>query len=120
MGGDNIYGGQYYFCDYLIPPSTLLEAIDCNKLLSLSGFPRPVSSYISTDPFGVCMCSDCTIRSLHKQIYPGQSITLSLLTVGWCGGISPGVLLTQSNGVDVVLGTSNQQTEKTCKTLHIK
>ena len=48
-------------------------------------------------------------------MYPGQLITLSLVTVGQCGGISPGVLLTESNGVDIVLITSDQQTLKTCK-----
>ena len=85
-----------------------------------TNYPKPLSSYITGDPLGVCICNgsvDCSIRSLvYKQIYPGQLLTLSLVTVGQCGGISPGVLLTESNGVDTVLLTSNQQTLKTCKT----
>ena len=81
-------------------------------------YPKPLSSYITSDPLGVCICNDsvdCTIRSLCKQVYPGQLMTLSLVTVGQCGGMSPGVLLTESNGVEIVLLTSNQQTLKTCK-----
>ena len=41
------------------------------------------------------MCSDsstvnCSIRSVDVQLYPGQLLNLSLVTVGVCGGISPG------------------------------
>ena len=83
-----------------------------------TNYPKPLSSYITSNALGVCICNDsvdCTIRSLYKQMYPGQLITLSLVTVGQCGGISPGVLLTESNGVDIILITSDQQTLKTCK-----
>ena len=112
------------FFDCTVPPCTFLDLINCshdiNYLASnlTTNYPKPLSSYITSDPLGVCICNDsvdCTIRSLYKQIYPGQLITLSLVTVGQCGGISPGVLLTESNVVDIVLLTSDQQTLKTCK-----
>ena len=122
-GGDNIYGGLFFECwPNLL--CTFLNVINCSHDASdlapslNTNYPKPLSSYITGDPLGVCICNDsvdCTIRSLYKPMYPGQLITLSLVTVGQCGGISPGVLLTESNGVDIVLLTSDQQTLKTCK-----
>ena len=120
--GDNVYGGQFYYCQN--DNCTFAMISNCSQASNLNShtlkvnYPKPLSSYITSDPLGVCICNgsvDCTIRSLYKQIYPGQLITLSLVTVGQCGGISPGVLLTESNGVDIVLLTSDQQTLKTCK-----
>ena len=121
-GGDTIYGGSFFSCNH--KPCTFLDISNCSNYNNYYGpylntyYPKPLSSYITGDPLGVCICDDsvdCTIRSLHKQIYPGQLIILSLVTVGQCGGISPGVLLTESNGVETVLHTTNQQTLKTCK-----
>ena len=125
QGGNNIYGGNFFLCS-LIQTCTFRDISNCSSINNVAHhslttlFPkrRPLSSYITGDPLGVCICNesaDCAIRLLNKTIYPGQLITLSLVTVGQCGGISPGVLLTESNGVDIVLLTSDQQTLKTCK-----
>ena len=121
-GGDNIYGESFFDC--MNDKCTFLDVINCSQPYNYGGptlnanYPKPLSLYITSDPLGVCICNDsvdCTIRSLYKPMYPGQLITLSLVTVGQCGGISPGVLLTESKGVDIVLFTSNQQTLKMCK-----
>ena len=112
--GDNIYGGSFFSCTNPAQ-CTFLDVLNNCIQYDFTSFP---SSYITSDPLGVCICNDsvdCSIRSQHKEIYPGQLITLSLVTVGQCGGISPGALLAQSNGIDIVLLTSNQQTLKTCK-----
>ena len=118
LGGNNVYGGDFTMHS---GNSKFSDIVDCH----LSGckrfqksFPTPYSSYVTSDPLGVCICNgsvDCSIRSLYKQIYPGQLITLSLVIVGECGGISPGKLLAKSNGVDVVLLGGSLETEKTCK-----
>ena len=118
--GDNIYGGRFYYCRN--NQCTFADISNCSQPSNVNApylnvFPKPLSSYITGDPLGVCICNrsvNCTIRSLNKQIYPGQLITLSLVTVGQCGGISPGVLLTESIGVDVVLLNTSQQTLKAC------
>ena len=57
------------------------------------------------------------MRSVDVQLYPGQLHNISLVTVGVCGGISPGELLVTNNtgGVDVSLKTVNQKTERKCK-----
>ena len=114
-GGDNVYGGKFSFAKGF--PFTLSQMINCSQSYKYP-WPKPLSSYVTSDPIAVCICNgsvDCTIRSLYKQIYPGQLIALSLVIVGQCGGISPGVLLTEGNGVDISLLTNDQQTLKTCK-----
>ena len=67
----------------------------------------------------VCICrgnglTDCKNMKVSKEIYPGQSIHLSLATVGMCGEISPGVIAMESNGINVLLGNSDQVTENVC------
>ena len=124
VSGDNIYGGMFFNCwpRNLLAKCTFLQHINCSQYPNeyaqtlITNYQKPLSSYITGDPLGVCICNDsvdCTIRSLYKQIYPGQLITLSLVTVGQCGGISPGVLLTKKSGVDIVL-SSDKRTLQTC------
>ena len=47
---------------------------------------------------------NCRNRSFDIVLYPGQSITLPLVTVGACGGISPSILVTSNtSGVEVIV-----------------
>ena len=54
-------------------------------------------SPISSDPLVVCPCVngtvDCTTTSLDREVYPGQILNVSLVTVGLCGGVSPGTVI---------------------------
>ena len=124
--GDNVYGGSYWNCWYAWRGrgkyAKFVNYINCSVNPRLTHFPKPLSSYITSDPVGVCTCSDnvtvnCSKRLVAVQLYPGQSINFSLVTVGVCGGISPGELLVTSNtgGVDVLLKTVYQKTERNCK-----
>ena len=137
VAGNNIYNGEYWNCRNLRDYSntvyvyTLKKLVNCSGVQYLSTFPHenPLSFYITSTPIGVCMCTndnkiDCTSRNVFKQLYPGQSITLPLVTVGMCGGLSPGVLLTlNTSTVEVFLNTNcNQQTKRACSnfTYHLK
>ena len=82
-GGDNIYGGLFFDC--LSVNCTFLDIINCSQFSNKharslnTNYPKPLSSLITGDPLGVCICNDsvdCTIRSLNKVMYPGQLITL--------------------------------------------
>lgn len=55
---------------------------------------------ISSDPVGVCLCNnhelDCDIKSFHTEpIFPGESFTVEIATVGQRSGPVPGVLLAE-------------------------
>lgn len=95
LSGNSIYGGRYYDCSYITNidrnrgnPYSFLFMLNCSTFTTKSG--------VSSDPIGVCVCSDdkstvdCFNRSSYRQVYPGESISLSLVTVGICGGVSPG------------------------------
>lgn len=123
LAGSNVYNGIYWNCstfdkhpDWVFVMMDFISIINCSNNPK---FPRPLDSYISSDALGVCLCSDvanCSIRSYNKLIYPGQFITLSLITVGVCGGISPAVLATNSQGgVKVSSETIDHKTDKICK-----
>ena len=133
LGGDNIYGGNYWSCcdgvAYSYPFCArgyspynqsimyFSEVVHCsdNKLFK-SFQQKPISSLVTSHPLGVCICNEdiainCSTRSVDKLIYPGQSISLSLATVGVCGGISPGELVTSnSSTTEVVLLNVSQAT----------
>lgn len=131
LSGNNIYNGVYWQCTYmynstngqyihLSDKNIFTKAVDCSNNPSLSLFPKPHSIYITSIPLGVCLCrnnvTDCNTRSIDVVIFPGQSITVSLATVGVCGGFSPAVLMTNNLGsVGISLKTINQETENKCK-----
>ena len=120
LSGNSIYGGSYYDCYHITntaintgDPFSFLFMLNCSTFTTKSG--------VSSDPIGVCVCSDdkstvdCFNRSSYRQVYPGESISLSLVTVGICGGVSPGTLITTSKGLNVTLGQSSQETHAFCR-----
>ena len=129
LGGNDIYGGKYSGCTSVysnLPQpllSNFLDAINCTKNTYIfRNFPTPISSHVTSSPIGVCLCTsnsviDCTNRSINRELYSGQSITLPIITVGVCGGISPGEIVTNNinAGVQVILNDTNQETLKQCK-----
>ena len=131
LSGNNIYNGVYWQCIYmynttngqniyLSDKNLFTVAVDCSNNPSLSLFPKPHSMYITSIPLGVCLCrdnaTDCNTRFIDIAIFPGQSMTVSLATVGFCGGFSPTVLMTNNSGsVGISLETINQETENRCK-----
>uniref|UniRef100_A0A1X7VN55 Right handed beta helix domain-containing protein n=1 Tax=Amphimedon queenslandica TaxID=400682 RepID=A0A1X7VN55_AMPQE len=137
VAGNNIYNGKYWNCrdsrgyNNTVYVYTLKKLVNCSGVQYLRTFPHehPLSFYITSTSIGVCICTndnkiDCTSRRVYKQLYPGQSITLPLVTVGMCGGLSPGVLLTlNTSTVEVLLNTNcNQQTKRECSnfTYHLR
>ena len=121
IAGDDIYGGKYGYClGGRADITTFFEAIYCIYDL-VRYFPTPVSSHITSSPISVCQCSNDSVidynnRFIHTVLYSGQSITIPIVTVGICGGISPGeIVTTNTDGVQVLLSNTNQETEKQCK-----
>ena len=132
LGGDNIYGGNYWdccdwvansypFCVSNYSPSNgsimyFSEMVHCSDKKPFKSFRKPISSLVTSHPLGVCICNEdnainCSTRSVDRLIYPGQSISLSLATVGVCGGISPGELVTSNSSMtEVVLLNVSQAT----------
>uniref|UniRef100_A0A1X7UFW1 Right handed beta helix domain-containing protein n=1 Tax=Amphimedon queenslandica TaxID=400682 RepID=A0A1X7UFW1_AMPQE len=133
LAGNDVYNGKIWKCKGInifntirrdIRTSPFTEAINCSANIYLQKFPTPLSSYITSTPIGVCLCinnttttTDCNARFIHKQLYPGQYISLPLVTVGMCGGISPTVLvITNTSTIEVLLNSSDsQETKRECK-----
>ena len=111
VSGDNIYNGIYH--SQVAVLDEFFQVANCQNI--------SFSKYVTSAPLGVCVCGNdstvnCNDRSLNGVIYPGQSITLSLVTVGACGGISPSVLVTSdTQRLEVKHADINQETLRTCK-----
>lgn len=131
LAGNDVFGGQFFECWIPLGPdfNTLLSAnaytfnliYNCSysALHILEQMRKPLSSHVSSDPFGVCFCSnhtiDCYNRSIARHLFPGQVVKFPLVTVGFCGGVSPGVLVTRSEGLNITILDSSQQTHPTCQ-----
>ena len=142
LGGNNIYGGTYWDCCYKPFGIKVTDCFQlaksgknfnnqtkCNSNKVFHTFPSSFfqPSLIASNPIGVCIClndgtTNCNIREIDIEIYPSESIHLSLATVGVCGGFSPGELVTsRGHYIDVSLQDTNQETSgKHCKNFTYK
>ena len=124
LTGNDIYGAYYFNPNGLYIPN-FIDVVTCSSDYFKDPnfyfcFPKHLSLSISSAAIGACLCTndtymDCSRRVYKMESYPGQTITLSLVTVGICGGISPSQLLTDSTGIDVTFNEVDQVTHIYCK-----
>ena len=96
--GDNLYGGNFFHRkndnNFVSFQQVLSQACSNVPYVLRQNIAQSAASSVSSDPLTVCLCIDgmvdCSVRLLEKSIYPGQSIDLRLVSVGLCGGITPG------------------------------
>ena len=126
--GDHLYGGVLTFCNdlklyidnrYL---NYLLQCINVPDTLKHVPSVHPLSP-VSSDPIVVCPCVNgtvnCNIASLCREVYPGQVFNVSLVTVGLCGGVSPGtVVVEHDEQINLMYATTTDYTSTSCTTLN--
>ena len=104
IAGDQLYGGVFVLCqDTVIYDDYLQHLLKCtnvpNTIENNVSSVHPLSP-VSSHPLVVCPCVNgtigCNVRSLHRQVYPGQILNVSMVTVGLCGGVSPGTIFVES------------------------
>ena len=123
IAGNDVYGGYFYIAIFNIAqPPDFFEVVTCGfGMFYPQLLPETHSmTSLSSAPFGACVCTNdthinCTKRVHEKNVYPGQTISLSLVTVGLCGSISPGLLLTKDTGISITLNKADQETDIHCK-----
>ena len=125
--GDHLYGGVFTFCNglYIIDNrylNYLLQCINVPDTLKNAKSVHPLSP-VSSDPIVVCPCVNgtvnCNIASLRREVYPGQAFNVSLVTVGLCGGVSPGtVVVEHDQQINLMYATTTDYTSTSCTTLN--
>ena len=125
--GDHLYGGVLTFCssDYIYYNEYLHYLLQCNNVpdtLKYAPSVHPLSP-VSSDPIVVCPCVNgtvnCDITSLRREVYPGQIFNVSLVTVGVCGGVSPGtVVVEHDEQINLIYATTTDYTSTFCTTLN--
>ena len=127
VAGDQLYGGTFFHCSINLNGSLKFlfgDILNCSyvPLHARHSTIHPLSP-VSSDPLAICLCMkdntiDCSVRSVDRVAYPGQMFSISLVTVGLCGGVSPGTLVITSNdNVSFTSDTNNDQTSTDCKLL---
>ena len=124
--GDHLYGGVLTFCNGLFIDNRylnyLLQCINVPDTLKHATSVHPLSP-VSSDPIVVCPCVNgfvnCNIASLCREVYPGQVFNVSLVTVGLCGGFSPGtVVVEHDEQINLMYATTTDYTSTSCTTLN--
>ena len=129
IAGDHLYGGVFILCQnaWVTDTRDYLE-----KLLSCTNVPETIKtnvssvhplSPVSSYPLYVCPCVNgtvnCNVRSLDRQVYPGQILHVSLVTVGLCGGVSPGtVVVDHDKWISLISNATTDYTSTSCTTLY--
>ena len=123
IAGDNVYGGLFHKCfvngtgTYIDHQGEYKYAIICKKTINITQDYTSVSS----DPFAVCFCNQNNLIDYFEDpnsiaVYPGQSFNISLITVGHCGGMSPGTLtISSSPNLQLISSTEHDMTSTHCK-----
>ena len=119
--GDLLYGGTFIFCQN--GPYNIIHCPNVPDIIKNASSVHPLSP-VSSDPLMICPCVNdtvnCTITSLDRELYPGQILNISLVTVGLCGGVSPGaVVVKHDKKINLISSaTSTDYTSTTCTTLN--
>ena len=142
IAGDQLYGGVFIFCnsygnlyeDYYSFRNIDEDHLDVVMLNNDCPYvpdtiknvtsAHPLSP-ISSDPLVVCPCNcvngtvDCTVRSLDREVYPGQMLQVPLVTVGLCGGVSPGAIIVEyGKHINLISSATTDYTSTSCTTLN--
>ena len=114
--GSVLYGGNIDTCRY--------EGFDLFNTIASIGFHDKSTSLISSDPNYICPCNDtvqfpqtdpCSITSINKTIYPGQTILVQFITIGQRNGASPSIVLNYRAGGDGISFVSAMRSSKQCE-----
>ena len=126
-GGSDMYGAILMGC-YDVPhvgrPNEISWYFDTPLMKHLNFSNTDRLSSMSSDPIMVCFCNtttnlpDCSDRTHHMQTYPGLEINISIATVGYYGGTSPGVVLVSAQHATLVRYYGQNETTN-CFQLHI-
>ena len=126
FGGSAVYGGSVDIC-YSLQNSVVRHHLSgqqiFNRVFEIEYFPNDYSP-ISSDPIGICFCSDhsnkrdCTLTSPEVFIFPGETFRVSAVVVGQRSGNVPGVVLATFNGTRASL--ANSQSSQSLSTMCMK
>ena len=140
IAGDQLYGGVFIFCnshanlyeeyhsfrniyedhlDVIMLNNDCLYVPDTIKNVTSA---HPLSP-ISSDPLFLCPCVNgainCTVRSLDREVYPHQMLHVPLVTVGLCGGVSPGAIIVEyGKHINLISSATTDYTSTSCTTLN--
>ena len=115
IAGDAIYGGSLDSCFTIANYSyngTRDTAIMLPMFSDMTG--QTGSSWVSSDPQGVCFCDvneqlshyQCQTEHPKIEVYPGEKFTVSMITIGQMYGSTPGsikVTLDNKDGFDKLI-----------------
>ena len=139
IAGDQLYGGVFIFChisgkiyeDHHSFGNIYEDHLDVVVLNNCPNVPDTIKnvtsahplSPISSDPLVVCPCVNgainCIVRSLDREVYPGQMLQVPLVTIGLCGGVSPGAIMVEyGKHINLISSATSDYTSTSCTTLN--
>ena len=126
--GDVLYGGDIDTCTYdcKLAPHYCSSGRDMLAVFNattscgntICGNTASNLTMISSDPRTICSCTnntiDCKSKTGGKDVYPGQTIHIPIVTVGQLDGISPDTIVTFTCNVNSCIPGNQYQTMWYC------
>ena len=127
LSGNDIYGGKLDTCGVCGYPRNKYEFVDGGitfDILAHISAKNVSTTQISSKPFRVCSCNDnqpdCSKPVIALEVFPGETITLSLAAVGQRNGTVPGIIhsdFIEPNAIQLGHLQNAQSTTRTCTPL---
>ena len=127
LSGNDIYGGKLDTCGVCGHPKDKFSFADGGitfDILAHISAKNISTTQISSKPFRVCSCNDnqpdCSKSVTALEVFPGETITLSLAAVGQRNGTVPGIIRSdfiEPNAVQLGHLQNAQSTTQTCTLL---
>ena len=127
LSGNDIYGGKLDTCGVCGHPNDKYSFADGGitfDILAHVSAKNTSTTQISSKPFRVCSCNDnqpnCSKSVIALEAFPGETITLSLATVGQRNGTVPGIICSdfiEPNAIQLGHLQNAQSTTRTCTPL---
>ena len=117
LAGDAIYGGSVDNCFTI--SSRYTENIDGILFKSIFHFHPNISSMVTSDPYGVCICDpstgepNCAVNNNTLEKFPGERFEMSLTPVGQTNGPVPAMLNVSTLKDDIAILVINKQNPST-------
>ena len=124
IAGNDVYGGIITRC---FVKETIWNTIgdNCTSIFKFAEAPsRWINASVSSNPYSVFLCSKGNnqinfTNNITNSVFPGQIISLPIVTTGYCYSISPGVLkVTSSTGIKIVADVQSEQTRPSCEEMN--
>ena len=118
LAGSSIYGGNIDNCLLLLETNVESNSSELFDAIAIFNDTSVTDSVISSNPARACFCyqniTDCYLDKVNISAYPGEDITIPLVTVGQRYGVSEGTMKVTTLKNDYIISNYLLSSQRQC------